>query len=319
MPRVSVIMPVYNAARTIAQALDSAFAQTFSDFEMIVADDGSTDALEEALSPYRDRLKFLRQNHSGIAAARNAGVAAARADYIAFLDADDLWMPERLAKTVAVLDADPGCVLVFTGAITIDKDGTPTGEYSIDGAATLEPGLFEIVSGRPRLDASSVLMRRATFDHVGGFDAAAFGRTSRGQDSYLYSLASELGRLRIVPEPLIKYRAEPMRNRMWKSEAGRQILMRKWRARYGRRIRPALRIQTAAWARAWNQIGLDAIERINLKVARAAFRAAWRLEPWNLRLLARFASAYLPAPTVERMERRRAARRRIRGAVKART
>ncbi|MFZ0657189.1 MAG: glycosyltransferase family 2 protein [Candidatus Binataceae bacterium] len=319
MPRVSVIIPAYNAADTIGQALESAFAQSFKDYEVVLVDDGSTDAIDAAIAPYRDRIKLIRQRNRGISGAKNAGVAAASGDYLAFLDADDIWMPERLARTVAVLEADPRCVLVSGGATTIDKDGTPSVEYSIERAAIVTPGLAEIVSGRTQIKASSILIRRAIFARAGGFDEAAFGRVRGGEDVYLYSLASEHGTIRIVPEALMKYRAELTRNRMWKYERGRRIVIRKWRKRYGRKINLALSIQIRTWVRAWNQIGIEATERGNLKTARAAFRAALRLETWNWRVRARMMRTYLPPRMVARMADRRAARKRHARAARVKT
>ena len=236
MPRVSVILPAYNAADTIGQALESAFAQSFTDYEVIVIDDGSTDRLEAAIAPYRDRVRLIRQRNRRISGAKNAGAAQACGEYLAFLDADDIWMPERLARTVAVLEADPRCVLVSCGAATIDKDGTPSAEYSIGRSANLTPGLAEIVSGQAQIKVSSILIRRAIFERIGGFDEAAFGRLRGGEDLYLYALAREHGTIRLVPEALMKYRAGLMRNRMWRYERGRRILIRKWRRRYGGKI-----------------------------------------------------------------------------------
>jgi len=319
MPRVSVIIPAYNAADTIGQALESAFAQSFKDYEVVLVDDGSTDAIDAAIAPYRDRIKLIRQRNRGISGAKNAGVAAASGDYLAFLDADDIWMPERLARTVAVLEADPRCVLVSGGATTIDKDGTPSVEYSIERAASVTPGLIEIVSGETEIKVSSVLIRREVFERVGGFDEAAFGRLRGGEGPYLYSLASEHGTIRIVPEALVKYRAELTRNRMWMYEHGRRILIRKWRKRYGGKIRSALGIQIRTWVRVWNQMGIAATERGNLKAARAAFRAALRLEPWRWRVRARMMRTYLPARMVARMADRRAERKRISRASRAKT
>jgi glycosyltransferase involved in cell wall biosynthesis len=319
MPRVAIIVPAYNAAHTIGQALASVFAQTVTDFEVIVVDDGSSDALAAALAPYRDRIKLIRQRNCGVPGSRNAGAAAASAEYLAFLDADDIWMPERLEKTMAMLESEPRCMMVFCGALTIDKDGTATGEYSLEPDANLSPGLAEIISGTARLRVSSLLMRRAVFARIGGFDAAAFHRTRGGAARYLYSLACEHGTIRIVPEPLVKYRAEPTRNRMWKYEAGRRILIRKWRARYGWKFRAALKIQIAVWVRAWDQIGSEATERCNLRVARAAYRAALRLDSWNWRVRALLLRTYLPVRMIARMDRRRAERKRIARTARAKT
>ncbi len=309
MPRVSIVIPAYNASATIGRAIDSVFAQTFTDFEVIVVDDGSTDNPGDALRAYVERIKLVRQRNRGPAAARNLGVKCSRGEYIAFLDSDDAWMPARLEATVAALDRDPACVMVFTGAITIDREGQPTGEYSIEPDTDLEPDLSELVSGRARVKMSSCLVRREIFDRAGGFDEAAFGPNGAGEDLYFYTAVRELGKIRIIPEPLIEYRAELTRNRMWKYEPGRRILIRKWRRRYGLKIRRPLSTHVRMWVREWNAIGLNAVERKNTKVARAAFKAALRLQPSNMRTLMRYARTFLPAAAIDWSDRRRSARR----------
>src|SRR5262249_17382514 len=102
MPRVSVIIPVFNSSALIRTALPSAFAQTFRNFEVVVVDDGSDDvpALMEALSPWRERIQYVRQANGGPASARNAGIARATGELIAFLDADDEWLSEKLTRQV---------------------------------------------------------------------------------------------------------------------------------------------------------------------------------------------------------------------------
>src|SRR5215471_21358067 len=98
-PAVSVIIPAYRASRDIADALASVFSQTFTDFEVLVVDDGSPDAaeLETAIAPFRDRIRFLVQSNSGAGAARNTAIRASTGRMLAFLDADDRWMPDFLA------------------------------------------------------------------------------------------------------------------------------------------------------------------------------------------------------------------------------
>jgi glycosyltransferase involved in cell wall biosynthesis len=100
-PRVSIVIPTYNRAWTLAEAIDSVLGQTFASFEIIVVDDGSTDGTARLLQRYGSAVRVLRQINQGVSAARNAGIRSARGELIALLDSDDLWRPEKLARQVA--------------------------------------------------------------------------------------------------------------------------------------------------------------------------------------------------------------------------
>ncbi|MGM0444366.1 MAG: glycosyltransferase family 2 protein [Fibrobacterota bacterium] len=107
MPAVSVIIPVYNRASFVAEAVDSVLSQTFTDFECIVVDDGSTDATPAVLASYGGRIRVISRKNSGVSAARNVGIVAARGRWIAFLDSDDYWLPEKLACQMTFLKENP--------------------------------------------------------------------------------------------------------------------------------------------------------------------------------------------------------------------
>ena len=123
---VSVVIPAYESAGYIRRALDSVFAQTFSDFEVILVNDGSpdTDLLEQNLLPYGDRVHYIRQNNLGPSGARNAGILHAGGKYVAFLDSDDMWLPEHLANQTALLLSDPSLGLVYADSILL-RDANP--------------------------------------------------------------------------------------------------------------------------------------------------------------------------------------------------
>ena len=110
-PRVSVLIPCYNAAAFLGEAIESVLQQTFQDFEIVVVDDGSTDNSAAVAKAY-PRVRCICKGHSGISATRNAAIAEAKGEFVAFLDADDLWAPEKLEKQLAYLDAHPQCDLV---------------------------------------------------------------------------------------------------------------------------------------------------------------------------------------------------------------
>ena len=118
-PAVSVIIPAYNSARLIGETLSSVFAQTFADYEVVVVNDGSpdTEELEQVLQPYRARIVYIEQKNSGPAGARNAAIQAARGEYVAFLDSDDIWLPSYLAEQLEVLRADDSIALVSADAV----------------------------------------------------------------------------------------------------------------------------------------------------------------------------------------------------------
>ncbi len=112
---VSVIIPTYNRAGLVQEAVASVLAQTWRDFEVLVVDDGGSDGTDAALAPYASRLRLLRrESRGGVSAARNTGIEAARGEWLAFLDSDDLWLPEKLARQMAYLAAHPDLLLCQT-------------------------------------------------------------------------------------------------------------------------------------------------------------------------------------------------------------
>ena len=125
-PIVSVVMPVYNVEAYVAEAIDSVLAQTLPDFELIIVDDGGHDRSLEICRSYHDaRIRIVSQSNRGLAGARNTGIAAARASYVAFLDSDDRWLPEKLALHVIHLDNNPSDGVSFSPSRFIDCDGSP--------------------------------------------------------------------------------------------------------------------------------------------------------------------------------------------------
>ena len=122
-PLVSVIVPAYNNAHFLPAAIDSILNQTFDNFELIVVDDGSTDNTQAVLAGFGDRLRYVRKANGGPSSARNLGIQMARGQLIAFQDADDLWLPEKLALQVAYFHLHPEVGVVFTDAVRFDAAG----------------------------------------------------------------------------------------------------------------------------------------------------------------------------------------------------
>src|ERR1019366_1124382 len=147
-PAVSVVMPVFNVAPFVKLAVRSVLDQTFTDLEMVVLDDGSTDRTVEALQPLSDdRLRVVRQANAGSSAARNAGLEQTTAPYIAFIDGDDLWAPQKLAIHIEFLQAHPDVDLSFSHSSVIDENGASTGRLSrpVHGYISFQELLIENV------------------------------------------------------------------------------------------------------------------------------------------------------------------------------
>lgn len=123
MVRISVVIPTYNCERYLAQAIDSVLAQTYRDFEVIVVDDGSTDRTDQVLQSYGSQIRALRQSNQGVAAARNQGMMIAQGEWIAFLDADDIFFPDKLAAQIAHAEAHPHLGLVHSGWQRVEENG----------------------------------------------------------------------------------------------------------------------------------------------------------------------------------------------------
>lgn len=201
-PLVSAIIPNYNYARYVGEAVESALSQTYSNIEVIVVDDGSTDNSLEVLAQYRDRIKIIRQENSGVSVARNRGVAESSGDYIAFLDADDVWLPEKIEKQVRRIQSEDSIGIVHVGVIDIDASGKELATHlnGMEGEVASELMMFEravILGG-----GSGVMIPRKVFDKVSGFDEAL--STSADWDLY-FRISCDFS-VGFIGEPLLKYR-----------------------------------------------------------------------------------------------------------------
>ena len=170
---VSVVIATFNHARLLTEAIESALRQTLDPVDVVVVDDGSTDDTPAVLAGYGTRVRVLRQPNRGLAAARNAGLAATRATYVAFLDADDVFAPTKLAEQVAVLERAPTVGWTYCDVLieTVATGATATASERFGyRARALDGWLFpELIHGN-FIPAIAPLVRRTVLDVVGGFD-----------------------------------------------------------------------------------------------------------------------------------------------------
>jgi len=168
-PRVSVIIPVYNCDRYIQEAIESVLNQTYTGYEIIVVDDGSTDNTRSVLQPYFDRIHYIYQQHQGVSIARNRGIQEARGEFVAFLDADDFFLlPSKLAEQVACFEAQPSLGIVHSGWRMVNQQGKKMVDREMwRNAPTLD--LKTWVSWVP-VFLGATMFRRNWLESVGSFD-----------------------------------------------------------------------------------------------------------------------------------------------------
>jgi glycosyltransferase involved in cell wall biosynthesis len=168
-PCISVIIPTYNRCWILKEAIDSVLSQEYTDFEIIVVDDGSNDATAALLSAYGDQITTIYQGNSGVSAARNAGILMAKGKYVAFLDSDDMWLPEKLSCQVDFFQSHAEAVICQTDEIWI-RNGVrvnPKNRHKKPSGMIFEPSLQLCL-----VSPSAVMIKKSLFDAVGLFNEA---------------------------------------------------------------------------------------------------------------------------------------------------
>jgi len=299
MPKVSAIIPVWNSAATVAQAIDSVLGQTYADLEIIAVDDGSSDDSLRVLGKYGERVKVLAQINRGPSAARNAGARASRGEYLAFLDADDSWMPEMLARCAGVLDSDPGCVLVYTNAVVVDGEQSVLRDSTVPSERARAPSMEDLLGGIWPIVPSTTLMRRTAFDAVGGFAEPL----RSCEDIFMWLLVRERGPFRYLPERLARKTESSMFPKVLERDAGAKAFERLVLERYGARARGLVRAFRLHKARLLANTGLQAMRDGRSRDARRCFLRALSYDPSRLKNYGRVVRTFLPRAIARAMTR----------------
>jgi glycosyltransferase involved in cell wall biosynthesis len=300
-PLVSVIVPVFNDADTVAAAIDSVLGQAFDDaFETIVVNDGSTDDTAAVLHKFADKIRVLTQANRGLAAARNAGAALARGKYLAFLDADDEWLPHKLAFTVPSLDDEPHAVLAYSDVITVDDTGCVLGQSLIEPALAHAPSRTDLFKRWWPIIPSTVVVRSSAFRRCGGF-CEEFRGAAGHEDVDFWLRVRELGDFLFIGHKLARYRVNPAAASMVRYEGNYSLFKRRVSARYGADAAPLLRFMQEGFAAALGYQGLLALRTGDRRGARLAFRRALGYRPWHLRTMLRLLRTYVPPPLATRL------------------
>jgi GT2 family glycosyltransferase len=202
-PRVSVLLPVWNGEAFLEPAVESILRQTLSSFELIVIDDGSADAsaaIAEKFACGDDRVRVLRRAHEGLSAALNAGIAAARGEYVARMDADDVSVPHRLQTQVEYLDAHPACIAAGAWIEVVDEAGLHLGLKTF--VETHDEISAALLRGVSPIAHPTIVVRRDVLRDAGGYDARCYP----SEDLDLWFRLAESGELANVGEALLQHR-----------------------------------------------------------------------------------------------------------------
>jgi glycosyltransferase involved in cell wall biosynthesis len=204
-PIVSVIIPAYNAAKYLAETVDSVINQSFDDIEILIIDDGSTDNTLEIANQYQrhdHRIRVISQSNQGVSATRNNGVAHSKGKYIAFLDADDLWLYNKLKCHLEHFNDNRNLAVSFGRVCFLDPDGEVTNNFSKPVRSHLKP--YHFFYENPTITSSNLVIRREVFDQIGFFDESM--SYSEDQEWCLRVLSSEHWQVEGMNQVLMYYR-----------------------------------------------------------------------------------------------------------------
>jgi glycosyltransferase involved in cell wall biosynthesis len=183
-PMISIIIPTYNGGKYICQTIESALNQTFTDVEILVIDDGSDESLSELLAQYSGRIQYIYKERSGPAASRNLGIKLSRGAYLAFLDHDDLWHPDKLKIQAGIMADNPQCALVYSYPVLIDAEGK---KIPNEGPSHFPSGsvVLDFLLKNRITTFSAVLVRKSVFDLTGLLDESPEVMTCDDYDMWL--------------------------------------------------------------------------------------------------------------------------------------
>ncbi|MDF0750461.1 glycosyltransferase [Marinobacter sp. 71-i] len=235
MATVSVVTPTYNRARFLPDAVSSVLAQTYADLELIIVDDGSEDDTVKVLEPFLadGRVRYFYQENQGQSHARNLALEQARGDFIAFLDSDDMWAPEKLEKQLAVLRANPEVDIVHGDEAVIDEQGTV---ISIENMKRYSGRITRYLLADNSVSITTALVRRRCFDEMGGFDTSV----GVADDYELWLRFSARYYYQYEPDIVASYRvmADQISSDKRRRFAANERIIREFLARYGQVLSP---------------------------------------------------------------------------------
>jgi glycosyltransferase involved in cell wall biosynthesis len=291
-PVVSVIIPVYNGEAFIEEALESVFAQTYRDFEVIVVNDGSTDATEQRLVKYQGRINYVRQENQGQSASRHEGLTLAKGSLIAFLDADDAWLPRKLERQVGFSQVRPEYGIVTTDALSFRGEEVVTRSIK-DWCDVPNGNVVEKLLFANWIVPSAAMVRKECFEKVALYPSQP---PEYGEDWLMWMQIAAYYPVYFIDEVLVRRRLHPGSVSSQGAEAWFSCLIRNLEIVRERipqlKARPRL-VDEAAFRVCYNR-GLNDLRAVELARAREKLRLALRYKPRAVKTWAGLIAAHTP-------------------------
>jgi glycosyltransferase involved in cell wall biosynthesis len=291
MPKVSVIIPVYNCERFVGAAIESVLSQTYEDYELIVVDDGSQDETLNIISNYREKIRILSQPNSGQATARNLGYKNSTGEYLAFLDADDIWYPHFLECEATILDTHPQVGLVYSDLDIIDETGAVIERAHLSKRSQKKRGSESYLGKHAIPFPSASLKRRVVFEQSGAFDES-FRRG--GEDALLWAKMYRFADFYWVRQSLAQRRihnAQVSHSRPHRLEADILLCNKLWELFSDNPEEQSKLLMK--YARIWSREGQHLVREGRRAEARSYFKRSFRFNPFYWRNYFRFAKSFL--------------------------
>lgn len=307
MPRVSILLTCYNHLRHLQPAVESVLAQTYTDYEIVALDDGSKDGTREWLKEREQEGKLrcvFNEKNLGTYATLNVGLQEAKGEFIAVLNDDDLWAPEKLAKQVAMLDANPKIGLVHTGGWFIDGEGEKMADPKPLGfvyPSTPTGDVLALLIYHNRIITSSALVRRECFEKCGPFDPSFFG----SGDWQMWLRVAQQYEIGYVPDPLCFYRvhsanASHQKEKINEDDARIREWITTWQPRLEERIKREPELY-GAFAHNWACLGTERTWAGRPSEGRRAYKQAIKMAPRRFKTYARWLATFLPKNTFRKL------------------
>ena len=293
------MIPVYNGAAFLREAVDSVLAQTYQPLELIVVDDGSTDSSPEVISSYGSRLKSIRQANAGVAQARNTGIDASRGEFIAFLDQDDWWLPDKTRCQVELFLADPHVGLVHTSVIPCRRNAPACAQsaYRTSRSAELQGDCYQRLLFGNGITNSSVMIRKSLLATTGQFDTSLGGNTVQDYDLWLRFAKSH--RLGFIPVELTVHRLHPGQG-TWDRRAMLRDELHVLERLLGEQAGPTSGPMKRRVANILENLGVAHFDARECKLARRCFARALGAR-WSVRTSLLYVASFLPCLVLDKL------------------